>query len=48
MAFDPPNFDAGSVLHALKTQTFYTTPPHDVYWEEEENKLFKAVEHVLS
>ena len=47
VAFDPENFDAGSVLQALKTRTFYTAPPQGIYWEEEENKLFKAVGHVL-
>lgn len=45
--FDPENFDSASVLQALKTQTFYTAPPDGIYWEEEENKLFKAVGHVL-
>jgi hypothetical protein len=47
VAFDPENFDAGNVLQALKTRTFYTAPPQGVYWDEEENKLFKAVGHVL-
>ncbi|HEY5746073.1 MAG TPA: hypothetical protein VIU12_08360 [Chryseolinea sp.] len=48
VTFNPENFDAGSTLQALKTGPFYTVPPHDVYWENEENKLFKAIEYVLA
>ena len=48
VAFDPENFDAGSVLQALRTRIFYTAPPRGIYWEEEENQLLKAVGHVLT
>ena len=47
VAFNPEDFNAGSILQALKTGPFYTVPPHNVYWEDEENKLFKAIVHVL-
>jgi len=48
VTFDPGNFDAHAILGALKTGSFYTVPPYNVYWEEEENKLFKVVGDVLA
>ena len=48
VVFDPENFDGESTLRALKAGPFYTVPPHNVFWETEENKLFKAIRYVLA
>jgi glycosyltransferase involved in cell wall biosynthesis len=46
--FNPENVVAGSLLDALKTGPFYTVPPRNIYWEDEENALFKAIVYVLA
>jgi hypothetical protein len=48
VTFNPENFDARVVLQALTTGSFYTASPRDVYWEDEENKLFDAIRAVLA
>lgn len=39
VAFSGDNPDAPAILHQLRTQTFYTTAPTDVYWDSEAKKL---------
>jgi glycosyltransferase involved in cell wall biosynthesis len=39
--FDPDNLDAPKILAEMRSRRFYTSAPHDIFWEEE--KLLSAV-----
>lgn len=47
VVFDPDHIDAGMMLEQLRTQTFYTKKPMDVFWDSEEERLITAVSEVL-
>jgi len=39
--------DAAAILRKLRTQTFYTATPNDVYWDTEAKKLSKILHSIL-
>ena len=42
-----PSIDTQTIHELMATQTFYTTDPSQVYWEEEEPKLIAIVDSIL-
>lgn len=43
VTFQPASFDAAPILQALREKTFYTTPPEDVFWEHDGERLLIVV-----
>ncbi len=48
MAFSLTDFNAEEVLDKMKNQSFYTSIPKDVFWENEVEKLKNVVHDVLA
>lgn len=48
VVFDPDHINAETILKQLRTQTFYTKKPTDVFWDSEEEKLYAVVNRVLN
>jgi hypothetical protein len=48
IVFDPARTDAASIVKTLKKGQFYTTIPHDVFWDSEQPRLIRQVLHMLS
>jgi glycosyltransferase involved in cell wall biosynthesis len=43
VTFRSASFDAAQALQQLREKTFYTTPPEDVFWEHEGQKLLTVI-----
>jgi glycosyltransferase involved in cell wall biosynthesis len=48
IVFNYENINAGSIRDALRSQTFYTTKPVDIFWESEERRLLAVVDQLLN
>lgn len=46
--FDPEHLDASGILGQMTGESFFRTPPEDVFWDSEEQKLLSAVQAVLA
>lgn len=44
---DPEHFDVNGVLKDIRSKSFFTSLPDDVYWESEEKKLLSTIQHLL-
>ena len=45
--FNPETFSATEILTAIKSGKFYTTPPRNVFWSSEEEKLLQTIENLI-
>lgn len=45
---DFSNPDSSSILQKMRTTQFYTTPPDNVSWESEEQKLLDAIQKLIA
>jgi glycosyltransferase involved in cell wall biosynthesis len=48
VTFQPASFAPLQILQALRGKTFYTTPPEDVFWEHEGQRLLQVVNALVS
>jgi len=44
---DFANIDEKTILHKLRTQSFYTVAPEQVYWDSEHSKLMHLLETII-
>jgi glycosyltransferase involved in cell wall biosynthesis len=47
ISFNPEHFDAAKILAEVRTKSFFTTLPEDVYWDLEEIKLKTALQTLM-
>lgn len=48
VTFDTVRTTPEQILHAMKTRTFYTSVPQDVFWSSEERKLLQTLSRLPS
>jgi hypothetical protein len=48
IVFDPAEIDARDILQTLRSKTFYTVAPRDVFWEAEEPGLIRQVNQLIN
>jgi hypothetical protein len=46
IVFDPGDLQPGRILHQMEHETFYTTPPRGVFWEDEAPELLKTLQNL--